>query len=108
MKRLRYIVLITLAVVVQFVLVLQFTLHEVNLAKIPYRRAERAAAARALAQDQSPENKAALQEESRLAGNYVARQQFTRAGVIFAVLLSIEGIVIYVGRKHESKYKAVA
>ena len=108
MKKLRYIVLIALAVVVQFFLVLQFTLHDVNLAKIPYRQAERAAAARALAQDQSPKNKAALQEESRLAGIYVARQQFMEAGVIFAVLLSIEGAVLYAGRKHDDEQKAVA
>lgn len=108
MKRLRHIFLIILVIVVQMFLVLLFTAKPVNLAKIPYRRAERAAALEVLANNPSPENKAAFQEELHLAGRYSDRQQFTKAGLVFAALLSVEVIVIYFGRHHNYKYKAVA
>ncbi len=108
MKRLRHIAVITLVIVVQLFVVMQFTLRPVNLAKIPYRRTERAAAMTALAQDQSPENKAALQQELQLASRHTATQQFTVTGIVFAALLSFEALVIYLGRQHDDKHKAVA
>jgi hypothetical protein len=108
MKRLRHIALIALVIVVQLFIVMQFTLRPVNLAKIPYRQAERAAAMTALAQDQSPENKAAMQQELHLASRHTAVEQYTFTGVVFVALLSFEGVIIYLGRKHETRYKAVA
>jgi hypothetical protein len=100
-----FIVLVLLA---QSFLVLQATVKPVNLAKIPFRQAERAAAMMAYAKDKSPENWQALQAESRLASRHVDREQFTRAGVVFTVILSIEAGVIYFGRKHYDKPKTVA
>ena len=108
MKRLRQIAVIALVILVQLFFVMQFTLRPVNLAKIPYRRAERAAAVTAFAQDQTPDNKAAMQQELHLASRHTAIQQFTFTGIVFVALLSFESIIIYLGRKHESKYKAVA
>jgi hypothetical protein len=108
MKILRHVIVISLIIVVQLFVVMQFTLRPVNLAKIPYRQAERGAAMMALARDQSPENKAAMQQELHLASRHTAIQQFTFTGVVFAAVLSFEGVIIYLGRKHESIYKAVA
>lgn len=107
MKRLRHIAVIALVIIVQLFFVMQFTLHGVNLAKITFRLTERAAAAKAFSQDPSAENKEALQQELRLASRHDTVQQFTFTGVVFAALLSFEGIIIYLGRKHRSKYKAV-
>lgn len=108
MKRLRHIAVIALVIIVQLYLVIQFTARPVNLAKIPFRHSERAAAHNAFSQDPSPENKEALQQELRLASNHIAKQQFIVTGIVFAALLSFEGFLMYSGRKHESKFKTVA
>ena len=63
---------------------------------------------KALAKYHSPESIAALQQEDRLAANHVALQQFTFTGVVFVALLCCEGVILYLGRKHESKYNDVA
>jgi len=106
MKRLRHIALIILVVVLQLFAVLLLTLKGVDANKTPYRRAERFAALIAAEEDPSPEKKAVLQQELRLASRYVGRQQFTRAGVVFAVLLSIEAILIYWTKRNSDKNKA--
>jgi hypothetical protein len=103
MKKLRHIALIALVIIVQLFLVAQFTLRPVNLAKIPYRRAERAAALTTWIQDKTPENKAAFDQELRLASRHTAIQQFTFTGVVFVAILSFEALVIYLGRKHDDK-----
>ena len=108
MKRLRRIELIALVIVVQLFAVMHFTFQPVNLAKISYRQAERAAAVTAFSQDQSPGNKAALQQEMQLASRHTAERQFTVTGIVFAALLSFEALVIYLGRQHDNKDKAVA
>ena len=108
MKRLRHIAIVAVVIIVQLFVVVQFTLRPVNLAKIPYRRAERGAAMMAWARDKTPENKAAFDHELQLAGRHDTIEQFTFTGVVFVALLSFEAIIIYLGRKHDDKYKAVA
>jgi hypothetical protein len=108
MKRLRHIFEIVLVLLVQFFLVVQFTFRAGDLARIPYRRTERAAAFKVFADNPSPENKAAFQQELNLAGRYDERQQFTRAGLVMVALLGFEGGVIYLRRNNNAKYKAVA
>ncbi len=108
MNRLRSISVIALIIVVQLFFVMQFTLRPVNLAKIPYRQARRAAAMTALSHDQTPENKAAVLQELQLASHHTAVRQYTFTGVVFAALLSFEGVIVYLGKKHEGKIKEVA
>ncbi len=108
MKMLRNIAVIFLVIAVQLLMVAQFTLRPVNLAKIPYRQEQRGAATIAAARNPTSENKAALQAELRLASNHVALQQFALTGFVLAAILSFEGLLIYLGRKHEDKSKAVA
>jgi hypothetical protein len=105
MKRLRRIGIIALSIVAQLYLVILLTLRPVNLARIPYRRAERVAAERALARDQSPENRAAVQKEIALASHYTSKRQFAEAGIIFVMLLIFEAFVIYRVRNGDRKYR---
>ncbi len=108
MKRLRHIAVIVAVIIVQLFVVMQFTLRPVNLDRIPYRGAERVAAQTTWIQDKTPANKAAYDQELRLASRHEAIQQFTFTGVVFVAILSFEGIIIYLGRKHDDKQKAVA
>lgn len=107
MRILRRIALIALVIALQLFVVAQFTLRPVNLAKIPYRRAERAAALETFAQNRTPENEAAFKQELHLASRHTAIQQFTLTGVVLVGILSFESLLIYLGRKHDYKYKAV-
>ena len=108
MRILRRIVLIFLAVILQLCLVVLFTCPPVNLAKISYRQAERAAVLETLAHSRTPENEAAYMQELHLASQHIHKQQFILTGEVLAGILSIEGLLIYLGRKHDYKYKAVA
>ena len=107
MKRLRHIAIVAVVIVVQLFVVMQFTLRPVNLAKIPYRRAERGAALMAWTRDKTPENKAAFDHELQLAARHDTIKQFTFTGVVFVALLSFEGFIIYSGRKNDGNNKAV-
>ena len=108
MKTLRYAGLIALVVVVQSGLVLKLVIAPVNLAKEPFRREQRAAAATALAADPSPEKRAALQDELSLVARHVNHRQFTRAGVVVAVLLVIEAVGVYRWRQHHAGTKTTS
>ena len=101
MKRLRRIGLIVLALVVQLFLVLALTVRGVNVAKIPYRLAERAAVAKTYSQDPSPENKAALRRELMLASRHDNREQLGKAAVVFIVLVSLETFCLW--KEHDKK-----
>lgn len=105
MKRLRRIAIAALIIVAQLYLVILFTLQPVNLARIPYRYQERSAAAMALARDQSPENRAAVQKEIELASRYTSKRQFTTAGIVFVTLLIFEGFVVYRLKNGDGKYE---
>jgi hypothetical protein len=74
----------------------------VNIFKIRIRQEQRAAVFKALSEEQSPANKAALQEEIRLAHEYVARRQFTKAGLLLATFFGADGIVIYLWRRQRT------
>jgi hypothetical protein len=106
MRVLGRIAFVALIIVVQLFLVMQFTCPPMNLAKMPYRRAERAAAAQALARNRSPENEAAFKQELRLESRDLSMQQFTLTGVVLVAILSFE-VWLYLGRKQNDKSKAV-
>jgi len=108
MRILRRIVLIFLAIVVQLCLIVLFTCPPVNLAKISYRQAERAAVVETLVHSRTPENEAAYKQELHLASEHVHSQQFIRTGLVLVGILSFEGLLIYLGRKHDYNNKAVA
>ncbi len=104
MRAVRFISLIALVLAVEIVLSAIFSFRAVNLAEYPYRRDERGAAFKAVADDRSPENEAAYQEELRLVSSHVTRVQLGRAGVIFLAFLVVDGIIIYTryGRERAS------
>jgi hypothetical protein len=108
MKILRQIVVVTFAIMVQLLVVMQFTCHPVNLAKIPYRLEQRGEATIAAMKNPTPENKATLQAELRLAEHHVASRQFAATAVVLVAILGFEGLLIYLGRKHTGKSNALA
>jgi hypothetical protein len=93
--------LVVLVVVFELWLAAEVAFQPVNLVKVSFRREQRAAVLRGLSKDPSPENRAALQEELRLAREHVGRRQFTKAGVLLAVLFGADAIVIYLRRQHD-------
>ena len=106
MKTLRRIAVITLIVVVQLLVLMQFTFgsgRSGNLMRIPYRQTERAAAWRAESRDPSPENIAAFNRELQLALRFNGKQQLMFADFVFALLLTIEGGLLYLRRKYRSE-----
>jgi len=91
-----------LLVVFQWSLVAALSFQPVNIFKIRFRQEQRAAVFKALSEEQSPANKAALQEEIRLARRYIERRQLTKAGVLMGIFLCADGIGIYLWRKKTS------
>jgi hypothetical protein len=69
--------------------------HGNLLAITTYRKQERIAAFEAMMTNHSPETVAAFNEEMRLATRYHNDRQFARSGVIFAILLLLDGFGIY-------------
>ena len=108
MRILRRIIFVALAIVVQFYLIGYFTFRATNLAKTPYRLAERSAAFNVFANDPSSKNKAAFEQEVRLATRHTAARQLALTGAVLAVILGFEGLLIYSGKKREDTSKAVA
>jgi hypothetical protein len=99
---------IALVVLGQLVLVMLVTQTGQNVTKTSFRQQQREAAETAVLSNQSPENMAAWQQEVRLAGNHVARQEFARACVVLVVLLGFEAIAIRSWRQHHAKNKPIA
>ena len=97
--RVRHWFLIGLLLSFELLLVVAMSFRASNLAKISYRREERSAALEALHRNPSPENKAALQEEWRLAGKHVTQQQSKKAGVLLAVFLAADGVAFYLWKQ---------
>jgi hypothetical protein len=108
MKLLRHILVIPLVIVVQLFLVAQFTIRPVNLARIPYRRAERAAALEVFTQNRTPESEAAFHEELRLASRHTYAQQLALTCVVLLPILSFEAWLVYSGKKSGDPSKPVA
>lgn len=85
-------------VVLGFVLFLRFLIvspRAGNLAKEPYRREERAAAFKAMAENPTPATKAAFHEEQLRVIRYTTRRDLTRSGLMFAGFLLLDGFVIW-------------
>ena len=74
----------------------------VNLAKVPYRRAERSAALTAVSEAPSDATRAALQEEFRRVGRHVQSRQYTKAALIFGAFIVLDVFCFY-GWKHFAK-----
>ena len=95
MKTLVYIAGLACVLLAELFWCVKLTLVPVNLAKEPYRRAERAQALTAFAQDRSPERETAFREEMRLASRHVTQRQLLGTGVLFLGFLLIDGCVIF-------------
>jgi hypothetical protein len=95
--------LIALLFVFQVALVFHVSFPPTNLARVSFRREERAAALMTLREDPSPENKAVMRNEWRLASHYVARRQLTTAAVLLGLLFGIEALVFYFCRHRHVK-----
>ena len=90
---------ILLLVVFQLGLVGGLSHPLVNIFKIRFRQEQRAAVFKALSEEQSPANQAALKEEIRLAHEYVSRQQDRKAGILLAVFFGADVIGIYLWKR---------
>lgn len=100
MKRFVFIAILAGIVLLELFLCVKLTLVPVKLAKEPYRRQERAAAFVAYGREKSPENERLYREETRLVSRHVLQRQLAATGVLFAILLAINGIVIIRWRHH--------
>ena len=107
MNKSRIIAIASAVVLLELTLCVGLTFRPFNLTKVPYRRAERAAAMSAYAKDGSPENEKLYREEDQLATRYVLQGQLTAAGILLAVFLVIDGAALFVWRQNE-KSKAMA
>ena len=101
--RVRHWFLIGLLLSFELLLVVAMSFRPGNLAKISYRREQRSAAFEALRNNPSPENKAAVQEELRLAGKNVMRQQSKTAGALLALFLVADGVAFYLWKQSASR-----
>ena len=95
--------LVAVFVVFQLALVAHFSFAPTNLARVSYRREQRAAAIATQRQDPSPEHLAAVQDEWRLAARYVGRRKFTTAAVLLAVLFGVETGMFLLWRHYGDK-----
>ena len=107
MRTLGLIVIIAGILLVELFVCMKLALVPVNLAKEEYRREERIAALTAYGKDRSPESEKLYREESRLASRHVLQRQLAAAGVLFAILLVIDGIAV-LRWSHYGKRRATA
>ena len=87
--------LLPVVILLQSILVLNLTVHPVNLYKASFRSEQRAAALTAMIKDRSPEHKAAYNEEVRLTAMHIGEQQLIAAGIFFLFFLFIDALVFY-------------
>jgi uncharacterized membrane protein YozB (DUF420 family) len=99
------IAVIGVVLLVQLAIVIPSASSGYILGGISYRRQERSAAMDAMMTNRTPETVAAFKEETRMAMRYYDHRQFARSGVIFAILLVLDGVGIYLFR-HYGKRKA--
>jgi hypothetical protein len=102
-KAMRWRWLLLPLIVLQVAIVFRVSSGPTNLAKISYRRAERAAAMQAYHKEPTPENKLALDNEWRVARSFLQQRQFTTAGILLGVLFSVEGVIYYLWRRRYIK-----
>jgi len=95
MRRAFDVTVIGLVLVVQLALVFPRPSSGNVLASITYRKQERKAAMDAMVTNRTPETVAAFNQETRLAMRYYERRQFVRSGVIFAILVVLDGVGVY-------------
>jgi hypothetical protein len=86
-------------IVVQLWFTLGVTFVPFNAFKVSYRREERAAALKADSENPSPATRAAVLEELHRATRHTIDREWTRAGVLFAVLVALDILFLY-GWKH--------
>jgi hypothetical protein len=89
-------------IVVQLWFTLAITLVPFNAFNVSYRREERAAALKADRENPSPATRAAVFEELHRATRYTVDREWTRAGVLFAVLVALDILCLY-GWKHRKR-----
>jgi hypothetical protein len=97
-----------LLIVAQISVTCAVTMVPYNAYKVPYRRQERAAVFSALATNPSPANKAAMQQELKLARGYMSDRQFARAGVLLASLLALDIVGAYAWSRYKRKARCPA
>ncbi len=103
MRTLGFIIVVFGIVLLELFVCVKLSLVPVNLAKEAYRRQERTAAISAYGSDKSPENERHYREEIRLASRHVLHRQLAGAGVLFAILLVIDGMALLRWRHHERR-----
>jgi hypothetical protein len=89
-------------IVVQLWLTLAVTLVPFNAFKVSYRREERAAALKADREHPSPATRAAVMEELHRATGHTLDREWTRAGMLFTVLVVLDILLLY-GWKHRKR-----
>ena len=82
-------------IVVQLWFTLAVTLAPFNAFKVSYRSEERAAALKADRENPMPATRAAVLEELHRATRYTVDREWTRAGVLFAVLVALDVLCLY-------------
>ncbi len=92
--------LMGLVMVVQLWIAAAIFLDAPNPLRTSFRREQRRAALEMYSQDPSPENRAAWQEELRLARHHVSRGQFPAAGILLGVFAGADILVILVRKQH--------
>jgi hypothetical protein len=100
------IAVIGLVLLVQLAIVMPGASSGNILGGISYRRHERSAAMDAMMTNRTPETVAAFQQETRLAMDYYERRRLARSGVIFAILLVLDGVGIYLFRLYGKRKAA--
>jgi hypothetical protein len=78
------------------------TMVPFNAFKVSYRREERAAALKADRENPSPATRAVVLEELHRATRHTVDREFTRTGVLFAVLVALDILCLY-GWKHRKR-----
>jgi hypothetical protein len=89
------IAVIGLVLLVQLAIVMPRASSGNILGGISYRRQERSAAMDAMMTNRTPETVAAFNDETQIALRYYHHRQLERSGVIFAILLVLDGVGIY-------------
>jgi hypothetical protein len=108
MKTAGKIFVVALILLGQLLVVYSFVIRPVNLAKVPYRAAERYAAEMAWITNRSAENKAAFDRESNLAATYALKQQLPAVGLVYVGILCMELVIYHSLRQDARNVKPMA
>ena len=100
------IVVIAMVLLVQIAFVMPRASSGNIIGGMTYRQQERKAATDAMMTNRTPATVAALDAELQLASRYHGEQQLIRSGVIFGVLLILDGFGIYYWRRYARRNAA--